>query len=68
MAGVALAGIGLTATGGRRATAWMRNDGSFVNYDRDGRPLWALGTNGCGSQGAWLRVQRDANLVLYTRD
>ncbi|MFI6063446.1 hypothetical protein [Streptomyces sp. NPDC051286] len=58
------------ATGTRawNPSLWMQRDGNVVLYDGVGNPIWATGTNGCGGQGAWLRVQRDTNLVLYTRD
>ncbi|MFE6103861.1 hypothetical protein ACFVQ4_28375 [Streptomyces laurentii] len=57
-----------TDTRSWNASLWMQRDGNVVLYDGQGNPRWNLGTQGCGGQGAWLRVQADTNVVLYTRD
>ncbi|MEU7019839.1 hypothetical protein ABZ990_04175 [Streptomyces sp. NPDC046203] len=54
--------------GNWKTSLWMQWDGNVVLYDGWGNPLWNTGTNGCGGLGAWLRVQKDANIVLYARD
>ncbi|MGW7414205.1 hypothetical protein [Streptomyces sp. NPDC054863] len=56
-----------TDTKSWNASLWMQRDGNVVLYDGQGNPRWSLGTQGCGGQGAWLRVQADSNLVLYSR-
>ncbi|KAK1298289.1 hypothetical protein QJS10_CPB14g01187 [Acorus calamus] len=44
----------------------MQRDCNLVLYD-GGRAVWASGTNGKGS-GCYLRMQYDANLVVYNYD
>jgi hypothetical protein len=45
----------------------MQNDGNLVLYrNRDGRPLWASGTNGVAVD--FCIMQNDGNLVLYGFD
>lgn len=56
-----------TDTRSWNASLWMQRDGNVVLYDGQGNPRWSLGTQGCGDQGAWLRVQADSNIVLYNR-
>ncbi|MEU8512824.1 hypothetical protein AB0C76_14710 [Kitasatospora sp. NPDC048722] len=46
--------------------AIMQYDGNFVVYDTFKNALWATGTNnGCNPAANWLRIQNDANLVVY---
>ena len=45
----------------------MQHDGNFVIYDLDQNPvvpLWATHTD--GNSGAYLNVQSDGNLVIYS--
>lgn len=46
--------------------ACMQNDGNFVVYSADNKPLWWSGTNGSG--GEHLDMQDDGNLVIYNND
>ena len=44
----------------------MQNDGNFVVYDINAKPLFATNTN--GHQGAFITVQDDGSVVVYTGD
>jgi hypothetical protein len=44
----------------------MQEDGNFVIYARDDKPLWASHTH--GNPGAFLAVQEDGNVVIYSRE
>ena len=44
----------------------MREDGDFVIYDGNLKPCFRTGTK--GHPGAFLRLQNDGNLVVYTPD
>jgi hypothetical protein len=47
------------------AEAVMQGDGNFVIYDQNSMaPLWSTGT--AGNSGAYLNVQSDMNMVVYT--
>lgn len=51
----------------RAARAQMQHDGNFVIYDlADGfpQPVWATNTD--GNPGAYLNVQGDGNMVIYS--
>jgi hypothetical protein len=51
--------------GMRAAEAVMQADGNFVLYDLEtGIPLWATHTD--GHPGAYLNVQGDGNMVIYS--
>ena len=51
--------------GMRAAQGVMQHDGNFVLYDLEtGTPLWATHTD--GHPGAWVHVQGDGNLVIYS--
>jgi hypothetical protein len=53
--------------GYRAARAVMQEDGNFVIYDTEQNPpvpLWATNTH--GNPGAYLSVQGDGNLVVYS--
>ena len=43
----------------------MQNDGNFVLYDVNNKPVWA--SNTAGNPGAYLAVQEDGNLVVYNQ-
>jgi hypothetical protein len=44
----------------------MEENGNFVVYDDERRPVFETGTG--GHPGAFLRLQSDGNLVVYTSD
>jgi hypothetical protein len=46
---------------------YMQEDGNFVVYEADGKPLWASGRYGSGPefQLCSLVMQDDGNLVVY---
>jgi hypothetical protein len=44
--------------------AMMQSDGNLVVYNANGGAVWASGTN--GNTDAWLAIQYDGNLVIYT--
>ena len=49
----------------RAAEAIMQYDGNFVVYDLEhGTPVWSTHTD--GNPGAYLNVQGDGNLVIYS--
>ena len=51
----------------RAAKASMQHDGNFVVYDiQDGDPIPVFATHTDGNPGAYLRVQDDGNLVVYS--
>jgi outer membrane protein assembly factor BamB len=53
--------------GSRAAEAVMQYDGNFVVYDLEtGTPVWATHTD--GHPGAFLNVQGDGNLVVYSAE
>ena len=57
----------LEPRGQRPARAVMQGDGNFVIYDLAQNPvvpLWATHTD--GNDGAYLQVQSDGNLVIYS--
>jgi hypothetical protein len=57
----------LEPRGQRPARAVMQGDGNFVIYDlaqNPVAPLWATHTD--GNSGAYLQVQSDGNLVIYS--
>jgi hypothetical protein len=45
-------------------TAVMQSDGNLGIYDRSNMGVWGSGTN--NDPGAWLAVQTDGNMVLYS--
>ncbi|MDH6145443.1 MULTISPECIES: hypothetical protein [Kitasatospora] len=46
--------------------AIMQNDGNFVVYDTFQNAVWSSSTNfNCNPSANWLRLQDDANLVVY---
>lgn len=53
-----------TATPGSRAV--MQADGNLVVYDSSNRALWQSGTG--GNTNAFLALQDDGNLVIYSAD
>ena len=53
------------STADRRNTLVLQTDGNLVLYG-DGVPLWATGTD--GKDVAFLSMQGDGNLVLYSRN
>ena len=53
--------------GRRAAEAIMQADGNFVIYDiEDGSPIPVWSTNTAGNPGAYLNVQDDGNVVIYS--
>jgi outer membrane protein assembly factor BamB len=53
--------------GMRAAEAVMQTDGNFVVYDLDtGTPIWHTHTD--GHPGAYLNIQDDGNLVVYSAE
>ena len=45
----------------------MQDDGNFVVYDiEDGAPIPVFATHTDGNPGAYLRVQDDGNMVIYS--
>jgi uncharacterized protein YkwD len=49
---------------GAQYTTYMQGDGNLVEYG-NGRALWASNTS--GNPGAFLAMQNDGNLVVYSR-
>ena len=46
--------------------AIMQDDGNFVLYNKDSKPIWTSNTN--GNPEAFLAVQDDCNVCVYTSD
>jgi hypothetical protein len=45
----------------------MQPDGNFVIYDiEDGSPIPVWSTNTAGNPGAYLNLQDDGNMVIYS--
>ncbi|MEV7775618.1 hypothetical protein [Kitasatospora sp. NPDC086791] len=52
--------------GGGAGKAIMQYDGNFVVYDTFKNAKWWSGTNfNCNPSANWIRLQNDANLVVY---
>jgi hypothetical protein len=56
-----------SVTSGRNShSAEMQQDGNFVLYDQESKPIWASDTK--DNNGAFLAVQGDGNMVIYKKD